>query len=194
MKQITILFLCLLLLCACVPTPETDAVRQKNTNVLIDTVRSADESPQPVRFEHFRYDATASRGNVHISADVPIEVLSETGTFPVVRVEHRFLSDAERLTLAKRLLGSDSLYLWEQHETRASLRQLLNGRDRFLDACRALECSRSAVHRLVHVHPAENGLALIVKFIQCADAEFHFKSSGKCPGRPLHLGSPAGTS
>ena len=34
-----LLLLCLL---ACVPTPDVDAVKQKDTNVLIETVRRAD--------------------------------------------------------------------------------------------------------------------------------------------------------
>ena len=41
-KQILLILFSSLLLLACVPTPEEDAVKQKDTNVLIETVRRAD--------------------------------------------------------------------------------------------------------------------------------------------------------
>lgn len=125
MKRRIVILLCALLL-ACQPTPEKDAVKQKDTNVLIDTVRAADDAAttaQPTQSERFVCDTSTSRGNVHISADVPIEVLSETGAFPVLRVAHRYLTDAERLTVAKRLLNSDTLWLHEVRITRAMLEQ-----------------------------------------------------------------------
>ena len=126
MRKTIVMLLCLLLF-ACQPTPEKDAVKQKDTNVLIDAVRNENgeqnggEAAKEQLPERMQYDFTTSRGNVHIHADVPIEVLSETGAFPVLRVEHRYLTDDERLTVAKRLLSSDTLYVWEYHETRASL-------------------------------------------------------------------------
>ena len=43
MKRILALSLILLMLAACVPTPEVDAVKQKDTNVLIDTVIKEEE-------------------------------------------------------------------------------------------------------------------------------------------------------
>ena len=122
----------LLLLCACQPTPEVDAVKQKDTNILIETVRNeqtaqqdephAEEEMLP---ERFCLNETTSRENVRIKADVPIEVLSDTGAFPVLRVEHRYLSDNERLTLAKRLLNCETLYIWEYHETRESIETMI---------------------------------------------------------------------
>ena len=54
MKRLILILLSLTLLCACQPTPEVDAVKQKDTNVLIDTVLSeqtqteADNPPAPV--------------------------------------------------------------------------------------------------------------------------------------------------
>ena len=116
-----LVFLLFLILLACQPTPEVDAVKQKDTNVLIETVRNEEETGAAAIPARFRLDETVSRGNVRIHADVPIEVLSETGTFPVLRVERRYLSDDERLTIARRLLSSDALYVWEYRETRASV-------------------------------------------------------------------------
>ena len=128
-----ILFAALLLLCACQPTPEEDAVKQKNTNVLIDTVVSQQEQDnsgqsqnnqsqtKTVSSGRFQCDFVTSIQNVNVTADISIEVLSETGVFPTLRVEHRYLSDRERLTLSNRLLNSQSLFVWEYKLTRAQI-------------------------------------------------------------------------
>lgn len=126
MKRIVILLLSLTVLCACLPTPEEDAVKQKDTNVLIDTVLGQEESADgvlptlsvPARFV---CDFTTDTQNVNVIGDAPIEVLSDSGTFPVLHVEHRTLSDAERLTLTQRILGSEQLYIYEYHLTRSVL-------------------------------------------------------------------------
>ena len=119
-----------LLLLACQPTPEVDAVKQKNTNVLIHTIQSAeaertDEAAPPLepvkaQFpERFACDFTTDSG-ARIVADVPIHVLTE-GTFPVLRVVKSKLTNEERLTLSKRFLGSDTVYEWSYHLTRESV-------------------------------------------------------------------------
>lgn len=130
MKRICVLLLAVLLLSACQPTPEADAVKQKNTNVLIDTVQQEQEQAEPLPVytdtdaqSRFQCDFTTSTASVHVTADVPIELLSETGSFPTLRVAHRYLSDAERMLLAQRLLGSESLYVWEYRLTRELLEQ-----------------------------------------------------------------------
>lgn len=130
-KTVILIFTALLLLCACQPTPEYDAVKQKNTNVLIDTVRVEQEKQQetaatlppaeslyPARFQ---CEFTTGTQNVHVTADVPIEILSDTGSFPVLRVERRYLKDDERLAVCRRLLDSDHLYLYEYRVTREML-------------------------------------------------------------------------
>ncbi len=131
MKRTFILILAALFLCACVPTPEVDAVKQKDTNVLIDTVRNEQKEQQDTgktpptvkeQFpDRFTADFVTSAQNVHVTADATIEVLSETGSFPMLRVQHRYLSDDERLTVAKRLMRSDRLYLYEYRQTREML-------------------------------------------------------------------------
>lgn len=127
MKRIVAILLLLCMLFACQPTPEKDAVKQKNTNVLIDTVRVAEQEQQstgaalpPVKEqfpERFQCDFMTSAQNVHVVADVPLEVLTD-GTFPTLRVERRTLTGKERLTLAQRLLDSESLYIFEENVTR----------------------------------------------------------------------------
>ena len=130
MKRIALLLAMIILLCACQPTPEVDAVKQKDTNVLIDTVKTGQQEQQqaiatlppamdlfPARFT---CDFTTSLKNVHVTADVPLEVLSD-GVFPMLRVERRTLSDTERMTVAKRVFGTDDLYVWQYRFTRKDL-------------------------------------------------------------------------
>ena len=134
MKRLIVFCLSFVILLACVPTPEVDAVKQKDTNVLIDTVRSEEQEQQqaavtlpPVKEqvpERFLCDFTTSVQNVHVVSDVPIEVLTD-GVFPMLRVEHRTLSDGERLTLASRVFGTDALYIWQDHLTRKDLERII---------------------------------------------------------------------
>lgn len=123
MKRIAITLLALLMLTACQPTPDHDAVKQKDTNVLIDTVISeqkqpeAENSPVPVKMrfpERFECDFYTSASNVHVTADVPIRVKTDGRAFPFARVEHRYLSNAERLAIYRRLFQKDELYIWQR--------------------------------------------------------------------------------
>lgn len=123
MKRTAILLIFALLLTACVPTPEVDAVKQKDTNVLIETVKAEQQEQQnagaalpPVSAqfpERFQCDETTDSRGVHIAADVPIEVLTDGTSFPVLRVEHRYLTNEERLSICRRLFGADMLYVWQ---------------------------------------------------------------------------------
>lgn len=122
MKRMVVLLIAAALLLACVPTPEQDAVKQKDTNVLIDTVLSeqtqteADNPPAPVSAQlpaRFQCDETTEARGVHIVADVPIEILTDGTSFPVLRVEHRHLTNEERLSVCRRLFGADTLYIWK---------------------------------------------------------------------------------
>ena len=134
MKRITVLLAALLLLCACQPTPEVDAVKQKDTNVLIETVIAEQQEQQnaaatlpPVRDqlpERFTCDFTTTQQNVRVKANVPIDVLTD-GDFPMLRVERRTLTDAERLTLASRVLETDELYVWADQITRKDLENMI---------------------------------------------------------------------
>ncbi len=134
MKRIFALLLCLALLIACVPTPEEDAVKQKNTSVLIDTVKDSEQAQNaegmptlpPVKTqmpERFTCSFTTDDGAT-VEGDVPLRVLTD-GVFPVLRVERRTLTNAERLTLAGRFLGTDELYLYQQVFSRKSVEDII---------------------------------------------------------------------
>ncbi len=114
MRNICIIILSFLLLCVgCQPTPEQDAVKQKNTNQLIEAVKEAEQAapaPVPVKEQmpkRFQCDFVTETRQVHVQADVPIRVLTE-GTFPLIRVQRRQFTNEERLTVYKRLFGSEN--------------------------------------------------------------------------------------
>ena len=81
MKRIAVLLAIIILFCACQPTPEQDAVKQKETNVLIDTVKADQQEQQnggetlpPVKKqfpERFVCDFLTAQKNVHVVSDVP---------------------------------------------------------------------------------------------------------------------------
>ena len=142
MKRIAVLLAIIILFCACQPTPEQDAVKQKNTNVLIDTVKKEEQkdeqtqeqqgeavsTPTPVKMqmpERFQCDFVTSDG-AKIEGDVEIRVLTDS-VFPMLRVERRSLTDAERLTLAKRFLHAEDLYIYQDVLDRRSVEDMIRG-------------------------------------------------------------------
>ncbi len=127
MKRITVFFLlCLLFLAACQPTPAVDAVKQKDTNLLIEAVKEAEQAapaPVPVKEqmpERFQCDFVTETRQVRVQGDVPIRVLTE-GVFPLVRVQRRTFTDEERLTIYRRLFESDIIYKYEYRPTREAV-------------------------------------------------------------------------
>ena len=76
MRKLCIIILSFLLLCVgCQPTPAVDAVKQKNTNQLIEAVKEAKPAPVPVKEqmpERFQCDFVTETRQVHVQADVPI--------------------------------------------------------------------------------------------------------------------------
>ena len=129
MRRICILIPLFLFLCVgCQPTPEVDAVKQKDTNLLIEAVKEAEQeqnepAPVPVKElmpEQFQCDFLTEARQVHVTADVPIRVLTE-GTFPLVRVQRRTFTNEERLTVYRRLFDSDTVYKYEYRPTKEAV-------------------------------------------------------------------------
>ena len=134
MRRIAAILLSLLILSACQPTPEVDAVKQKDTNQLIEAVKEATQkksepAPAPVKDtmpKRFTCDFFTEIRRVHVQADVPIRVLTE-GTFPLVRVQRRTFTNEERLTVYKRLFGSDQVYKYEYRPTKEAVVREIEG-------------------------------------------------------------------
>ena len=127
-RSMSFFLLSLLLLTGCQPTPEVDAVKQKDTNLLIEAVKEAEQeqnepAPVPVKElmpERFQCDFVTQARQVHVTADVPIRVLTE-GTFPLVRVQRRTFTNEERLTVYRRLFDSDTVYKYEYRPTKEAV-------------------------------------------------------------------------
>ncbi len=125
MKRIIIVLLAALMLLACQPTPDHDAVKQKDTNVLIDTVLSeqkqqeqADAPQLPVKAQYparFQCDFCTDVRSVHVTADVPLRVMSDGG-FPLIRVERTGIDIADQYEMIKRCFGTDRLYIWQERQ------------------------------------------------------------------------------
>ena len=143
MKQLGILFLVLLLFAGCQPTPEVDAVRQKNSAKMIEMARgeaAPDESAAPGQAaqeaeaqpeatavpvkalvpERLQWDFYTDVKNIHVTADVPIRVRTED-TFPLLRVKPWTGTNGENLKIAQALLGTDTVYKSVYQVTRADL-------------------------------------------------------------------------
>ncbi len=128
MKRFLICLLSLSLLLACVPTPEEDAVKQKDTVATVDFVRSANAEPSeaqavPVREQmpsHLNWDFYTDAQHVRVTADVPIRILTEN-RFPLLRCMRKQPTADENLALSKRLLGLDTVYLQVPQYTKADL-------------------------------------------------------------------------
>ena len=127
MKRIAILLLAALLLAACQPTPEVDAVKQKDTVQMIESVKEADErqADEPIVPakeqipERLSWDFYTDAQKSHVVADVPITVLSD-GSFPLLRVEQRKITAEQNLAFCKALLGVDVVYRLVPRETTQS--------------------------------------------------------------------------
>ncbi len=136
MKRFVLLCVALvLLLTACQPTPEQDAVRQKNSAQMIEMAKGettaapqAGEAkpaatPVPVREqvpERLQWDFYTDAKNVHVIADVPIRIRTED-TFPLLRVKPWTGSPKENLAIVQSLLGTDRVYKSVYQVTRADL-------------------------------------------------------------------------
>ena len=129
MKRVTAFFLLsLIILCACQPTPAQDAVKQKDTNQLIEAVKEAEQAKnEPIKTpvkermpQRFQCDFFTDIRQVHVTADVPIQVLTK-GVFPLLRVQRRTFTNEERLTVYRRLFDSDTVYKYEYRPTKEAV-------------------------------------------------------------------------
>lgn len=115
--------LSLALLCACASVPDAPAAYNAAPEPTAAETSIMTAEPIPARTVPLQFvcDFSTTGQSIRVTADAPIDVLSKTGAFPIVRVARRSLSDGERKTLVGRLLDSDTLYRHEKHLTRAML-------------------------------------------------------------------------
>ena len=137
MKQLICLMMVAVMLLGlgCQPTPEADAVRQKNSAKMIEMARGeTTATPQagetepaatltPVRAlvpERLQWDFYTDVKNIHVTADAPIRIRTED-TFPLLRVKPWTGSPMENLKIVQALLGTDTVYKSVYQVTRADL-------------------------------------------------------------------------
>jgi hypothetical protein len=128
MKRLLIALLSLVLLLACVPTPEEDAVKQKDTVAMVDTVLEAnandsDGAKNAVKDQmpgRLVWDYRTETRQVPVNGDVPIRIMTDS-TFPLLRCERRQFTAEEKIAIAKALLGTDKVYAWQYQLTKEDL-------------------------------------------------------------------------
>ena len=152
-KAIVVCLNLLLLLTACQPTPEVDAVRQKNQSEMIEMAQSTPETVpeprEPVQVlveaqapdfralydipEHLTHELTGADGKliVHIDADVKVT----QAAMPIVRVHPVDFSQELVYKLWDRLVGDTPLYL-ESHER---TKQVIESQMQYYGAVKKLE-------------------------------------------------------
>ena len=135
-KFIVIIVALLLFLTACQPTPEVDAVRQKNQGDMIDMAKAvpqtADTAREPVSVrleaetpdfhtlydipDHLTKELTGADGRlvVHIDADVKMP----TKAMPIVRVHPIDFSQAIVSQLWDKLIGDTEMYIESDERTK----------------------------------------------------------------------------
>lgn len=113
-----LLTIALLVSVACQPMLRQDAAAEElDPQNRKDNASAVPVAPLYDRFPaRFRCDAFTEAQNVHVTADVPLRVLCDGNAFPTLRVRRRSLTIAERYALARRLLGTEPLYIWHQNE------------------------------------------------------------------------------
>ena len=134
-KTVVFVLLFLFVFTACQPTPEVDAVRQKNSEKMIemaigdttDTPKVTEAQPAvapvPVREqmpERLVWDFHTDTKNIHVTADVPIQIMTE-GTFPLLRVAPRRFKGSENVAIGEGLLGTNTVYKSVYQLTRKDL-------------------------------------------------------------------------
>ena len=146
LKSTAALLALLVTLTACQPTPEAEPVKQKDTEKLIEMAvgteapermdTPAEENvapaptPEPVPFtqrfgERFIVDYTTTTGGAKVTGDVKIQYLSEYA-FPMYRVKNALPDVKIGAALARRLLGSEELYVKKAFLTRKQISEQMN--------------------------------------------------------------------
>ena len=152
MKRIIIVLLAALLLCACQPTPEVDAVRQKNQDAMIEMARGegtdtvvnqnvpeADPDLPVLDYytmygipEHLDLEFSGLSDKVKIVVDADVNVPDRP--MPIVRAVPADFSQEQVYDLWHRLVGDRKLFIRDEKETKETIKsqiercmEILNG-------------------------------------------------------------------
>ncbi len=149
MKRALPLLFALLLLAACVPTPEVDAVRQKNQDAMLELAHSEDtvlavdagENDEAAKLDyremygipaHLNREFAGLSDKVHIVVDADIHVPDQP--MPIVRAEPADFSQEQVYDLWQRLVGDRHMLIRDEKETKETIKrqiarcmEILNG-------------------------------------------------------------------
>ena len=152
MKRLLLLLLAALLLCACQPTPEVDAVRQKNQEAMLEMARGEEtdtvenqnvpESGAALPTldyyalygipEHLSEEISGLSDKVKIVVDADVNVPDRP--MPIVRAVPTDFSQEQVYDLWNRLVGDRKLFIRDEKETKETIKsqiercmEILNG-------------------------------------------------------------------
>ena len=133
MKKMPILFLCLVLLFACVPTPEEEIVVEKNTENMLAAAQQSAAPAQDLFVQldapkHYTAELISSGGHVLVTVDADLNL--PDGSLPVVRVNPKRFTEEDFRHYAPLILG-DNPYYFDGHPAKSYYRERL---DAALDA------------------------------------------------------------
>ncbi|MBQ6078456.1 MAG: hypothetical protein IKI52_06045 [Clostridia bacterium] len=138
MKRLLSLILVLLML-ACVPTPEVDAVKQKNQDAMIEMAHGDEETlaaaaegaaktPPTLDYfelydipEHLSLEIPGLSDKVRITVDADINV--PKSPLPIVRAAPTDFSQEQVYDLWNRLIGDRVMYLWQDGESKETIQK-----------------------------------------------------------------------
>lgn len=140
MKRIIVLLLAALLFAACQPTPEIDAVRQKNQDAMLEMARGESEEVVINRSaieegkelpkldyytmygipEHLQKELPGLTDKVKIVIDADVNVPDQP--MPIVRAVPTDFSQEQVYDLWNRLVGSRKLFIRDEKETKESIK------------------------------------------------------------------------
>lgn len=104
----------LLSIIACQPTPETDAVRQKNDHKLVDVGRKEEADARPLRKqvnapERYANELNLYDGRLKVLIDASVEIPNET-KIPIVKVEAADFTQDQVYTFFRYFCGDREMY------------------------------------------------------------------------------------
>ena len=137
MKRISVLLVLLLVLCACVPTPETEYVVNKADNTVEEKLNAAsteNRDQKEIFPEHWTEEKTPIDEHLSLFIDADL-ITKEDGLYPVYRTKTAEITSAEAGKWAGEILGTPE----SRTGTVTTKEQLQKEMQRYLDQIAALQ-------------------------------------------------------